>query len=145
MRSTRIRCGGAGTSPAHKRPRIAWADSVGVPSGWLGCCCVGYAVFVIALISYGDSDTPRHFQYLGPRPDAGRDSDRQPYSACQTPEAVMMASVTKPSIKPAKMPQVVITLKSDLRATASSSITTYKIEPAAKPKKAVDTVALTKC
>src|ERR1700732_2532118 len=46
-----------------------------------------------------------------------------PAGACpQAPAAVTTASVTKPNSNPTKMPQVVITFMSALRASASSSI-----------------------
>jgi hypothetical protein len=43
------------------------------------------------------------------------------------------------------MLHVVIVLKPDLRATASSSIITYRIDPAANPRSVIDTVWLTRC
>jgi hypothetical protein len=56
-----------------------------------------------------------------------------------------MAAVTKPATMPRKIPQVVITLRFSLRPTASSSMTTYRMEPAASARKAMDRVSLTRC
>jgi hypothetical protein len=45
-------------------------------------------------------------------------------SALHAPAAMRMASVAKPSSRPSRMPQVVISFSPVLRATASSSMTT---------------------
>ena len=61
---------------------------------------------------------------LSGRPLSGRVTGRRPCLSGQAPAAVTTASVAKPSSTPSRMPQVVISLRACLRATASSSITT---------------------
>ena len=60
----------------------------------------------------------------------------------QTPAALMIASVTNPSTSPAYKPQAAIVLRPDLRVTASNSMITNRIEPAATPRNATETTSL---
>src|SRR5262249_26648430 len=55
----------------------------------------------------------------------------------QAPAAVTIASVTKPSTIPSRIAQVTSSLSLLARATASSSMTTYRIEPAARARNAM--------
>jgi hypothetical protein len=72
----------------------------------------------VDLLSGGRRDR-RQLTCIGSGLSSGPAADR-----VQAPAAVMMASVAKPSISPAKMPQVVMVLRLALRATARSSMTT---------------------